>query len=104
MNGEQFYRDHIIKWKNKGISIRAYCRDNQISYDAFQYWRYKKDYAQKNNLGNKRVSLKSPPSKVSNSFIPLDIKDSKDIFRNLSGLEIRIEPDGAICIRIGREL
>ena len=105
MNGEQFYKDHIIKWKNIGGSIRKYCRENEISYDSFQYWRYKKNHVQKLNTSRKKVPVKKLfSSSSSESFIPLEIRDNEDAARNLSGLEIKIESNGTICIRIGREL
>lgn len=105
MNGEQFYKDHIIKWKSLGGSIRSYCRKNEISYDSFQYWRYKKNHVQKLNTSKeKKVPVEKLFSRSSDSFIPLEIGRNEDNGRNLSGLEIKIEPNGTICIRIGREL
>lgn len=105
MNGEQFYKDHIIKWKSLGGSIRSYCRKNEISYDSFQYWRYKKNHVQNLNTSReKKNPVEKLSSKGSDSFIPVEIRDNEDTVRNLSGLEIKIESNGIICIRIGREL
>lgn len=88
-----------------GGSIRSYCRENEISYDSFQYWRYKKNHVQKLNTSReKKVAVKKLFSKGSDSFIPVEIRDNEDAARNLSGLEIKIESNGTICIRIGREL
>jgi hypothetical protein len=40
-------------------SIRKYYKENEISYDSFQYWRYKKNHVRKiNNSKEKKVSVK----------------------------------------------
>ena len=106
MNGEQFYKDHIIRWKNVGGSIRAYCRDYQISYDAFRYWLGKKEGSQvtfnKGKQGN-QLSSKNSVSK-NNSFIPVEIRETGDIQVNSSLIQIRMEADGSVHISIGRKL
>ena len=106
MNGEQFYKDHIIRWKNTGTSIRAYCREYQISYDAFRYWLGKKEASRENlNKGKKgsQLTSKNPVSK-NNSFLPVEIRENQDIQVNGSILQIRMEADGSIHISIGRKL
>lgn len=106
MNGEQFYKDHILKWKNIGGSIRAYCKENQISYDSFQYWRIKKEYWQnKYNKGDKVNNLSSKNSvSKDTSFIPVEISENQDFEINGSSIQIRMEADGSIQISIGRKL
>ena len=60
-------------------------------------------------INNEQKEKKVPVKKLfssssSESFIPVEIRDNEDAARNLSGLEIKIESNGTICIRIGREL
>jgi len=104
MTKEENYKQHIKKWQIKGGSIREYCRENQISYDIFQYWRRKKEYWQnKYNRGDNgntethknSVNKKSP-------FIPIEIKDTRDIEVIGSVLEICVNTDGSIMIKIGQ--
>jgi hypothetical protein len=106
MNGEQFYKDHILKWKKIGGSIRAYCKENQISYDSFQYWRIKKEYWQNKNKKGNHVSESSFKNTVSSdtSFIPVEFSENQDIETNGSLIQIRMEADGSIHISIGRKL
>ena len=106
MNGEQFYKDHILKWKKIGGSIRAYCRENQISYDSFQYWRIKKEYWQNQYKKGNHASKSSFKNTVSRdtSFIPVEITESQDIQVNGSSIQIRMEADGSVHISIGRKL
>ena len=99
MTKEENYKQHIKKWQIKGGSIREYCRENQISYDIFQYWRRKKEYWQsKYNRGD--IGKKNPPKKY--SFIPIEIKDTQDIEVRDSVLEICIHRDGSVKIKIGQ--
>jgi DNA polymerase II small subunit/DNA polymerase delta subunit B len=92
MTKEENYKQHIKKWQIKGGSIREYCRENQISYDIFQYWQNK--YNRGDN-GSTETHKKSP-------FIPIEIKDTRDIEVIGSVLEICVHTDGSVKIKIGQ--
>ena len=36
---ERLWRKHIADWKTSRLSIRAYCRQHDLTETAFQYWR-----------------------------------------------------------------
>lgn len=35
------WKSRFIKWQSSGLSGRSWCRENQVSYGAFSYWRQK---------------------------------------------------------------
>jgi hypothetical protein len=37
----QTWRQHIEDWHNSGLSQQAFCRDRNLSYPQFHYWRKK---------------------------------------------------------------
>ena len=39
---EQFFKEHIAKQKDSGLSRLAYCRNHLLNYDHFNYW-FRKD-------------------------------------------------------------
>lgn len=85
-------REHIEKWKESGDSMTAYCKENEISYDSFRYWKekYETEAIRLNKQG-----------KATNSFIPIEFRDEEDNLKTI--LEIRIESDGKMLLRIGRQ-
>jgi hypothetical protein len=38
---EQFWREHVHKWRESGLSMAEYCRSHGLSRDAFIYHRNK---------------------------------------------------------------
>jgi hypothetical protein len=39
--GEAFWQDHIAQYQKTKLNRRAYCREQNLSYNKFQYWFYK---------------------------------------------------------------
>ena len=39
---EQYWKEHIAKQKESGLSATVYCRQHQLNYDRFYYWVRKK--------------------------------------------------------------
>ena len=50
----------ISAWRRSGKSCAAWCRDNSIGYDQFQYWLKKLERAGQNEQSGKFVALKLP--------------------------------------------
>jgi hypothetical protein len=39
----QQWRQHIEDWRNSGLSQQAFCRDRNLSFNQFHYWRKKRN-------------------------------------------------------------
>jgi hypothetical protein len=74
----QQWRQHIENWRNSGLSQQAFCRNRNLSYHKFHYWRKKLAHA----LDNK-------PQPRSSALVPVTYQSpSPDI-----GLSVHL-PNG----------
>jgi hypothetical protein len=71
----QRWKDRIEQWQTSGKSITSWCKDNNISYNTFLYWRKRLD------IGKEHSSQKQ-----SSTFI--ELQDGGLAF---SGIELQIE-------------
>ena len=39
INKTQFWQDHITAWQGSGLSQAAYCKQHEIKFHNFAYWR-----------------------------------------------------------------
>ncbi|WP_435808097.1 IS66 family insertion sequence element accessory protein TnpA, partial [Zhongshania aliphaticivorans] len=39
INKSQFWQDHITAWQGSGLSQAAYCKQHEIKFHNFAYWR-----------------------------------------------------------------
>jgi hypothetical protein len=39
INKSQFWQDHITAWQSSGLSQAAYCKQHEIKFHNFAYWR-----------------------------------------------------------------
>lgn len=39
INKEQFWQDHITAWQGSGLSQATYCKQHEIKFHNFAYWR-----------------------------------------------------------------
>ncbi|MBB5188992.1 hypothetical protein HNQ57_003291 [Zhongshania antarctica] len=39
INKAQFWQDHIAAWQGSGLSQAAYCKQHEIKFHNFAYWR-----------------------------------------------------------------
>ena len=39
INKAQFWQDHITAWQGSGLSQAAYCKQHEIKFHNFAYWR-----------------------------------------------------------------
>lgn len=42
-SSSKIWQAHISAWRRSGLSRKEYCRQQQLSYDAFVYWKGKLD-------------------------------------------------------------
>ena len=52
INKAQFWQDHITTWQGSGLSQAAYCKQHEIKFHNFAYWR------------NRLSPAKSPSAKL----------------------------------------
>ena len=52
INKAQFWQDHITAWQCSGLSQAAYCKQHEIKFHNFAYWR------------NRLSPAKSPSAKL----------------------------------------
>jgi hypothetical protein len=53
----QQWRQHIEDWRNSGLSQQAFCRDRNLSYHKFHYWRKKLAHAPVNKTQPRTSAL-----------------------------------------------
>jgi hypothetical protein len=39
INKEEFWQDHVTAWLSSGLSQAAYCKQHEIKFHNFAYWR-----------------------------------------------------------------
>ena len=72
------WRQYIEDWRNSGLSQQAFCRDRDLSYHKFHYWRKKLAHAPAN---------KTPPR--SSALVPVTYQSPSPV----SGLSVQL-PNG----------
>jgi hypothetical protein len=45
INKAQFWQDHITAWQGSGLSQVAYCKQHEIKFHNFAYWRNRLSHA-----------------------------------------------------------
>jgi hypothetical protein len=60
---ERSWRETILDWQASGLSIRAYCRQRQLTETAFHYWRREL----------RRRDVKFGPRSVAPTFVPVSV-------------------------------
>lgn len=59
-----FWQEHFKRFATLALSRKAYCRQQGLNYDRFQYWFYKLNKANKANRKNDQA-IRPIPVKVS---------------------------------------
>lgn len=50
----------IDEYKQSGISIKEFCKQKQVSYHTFQYWRYRKRRQERNRAAFTPILANTP--------------------------------------------
>lgn len=82
-----YWQEQIERWKQSGLSQRAYCRHNGLKYRQWVYWK-------------KRTSSVEKPI----MFVPLRIAEAPEgsVIRVITPNGFKIELEGACAASIGR--
>lgn len=84
-------KKHIEAWQESGSSMKSYCRNHNIRYDKFQYWKNR----------DPEIAYRNRPDEKLESLIPVSITENERNSNLL--LEIEIEPNGKMILRIGNK-
>jgi hypothetical protein len=105
--GKDFWRQHLLAFKESGLKKASYCRGSGINYYRFNYW--EKVLSDK---GSTPVSDKKSSVQKLSSLLPVEIKGdavgrSENVvclcsveFKN--GTVLRIHDEGVVGLIVGR--
>lgn len=91
-SNKKFWQEHMVLWENSNQSQRVYCRENNLKYSTFLYW---------------RIHLKKQPSDQPLQIVQL--KEEIQVSQKLCGQArqssviklwfgpYRLEVDSSIC-------
>jgi hypothetical protein len=80
----EFWKKHIQKWQDSGLSQPAYCENHQLKLSTFAYYR-------------NRLNQSNQESRESVNFVSVSTAQTLKSSQSLSGLQLQL-PNG---IRIG---
>lgn len=84
-----YRKNHVQKWKQSGLSMQKYCRDQEISYWSFREWRAKFESENSANK-NRLMQISSPLNIKSKANEPLEIilnNGIRIIIQEISGMD-----------------
>jgi hypothetical protein len=64
INKAQFWQDHITAWQGSGLSQAAYCKQHEIKFHNFAYWR--------NRLSSRKTCIKIDETQRDGCVTPCD--------------------------------
>lgn len=97
---EQFWRDVLARFRTSGLSVRAFCRQEQLSESQFYAWR--RTVAKRDGTrvpSRKRPAIrKRPPRPQPPAFLPLVMRAET---AGLPGPGMSLELRGGRVLRLG---
>jgi hypothetical protein len=68
---EHKWKQRVEEYRQSGLSIRDWCRKNELKETTFKYWIYKFNNSEQNSSGinNDFAEVLLPPSNISNEVI-----------------------------------
>lgn len=82
---DQFWYEHVVSWRQSGLTQSAYCRREGLILHQWHYWRKKLDGA---------YQLSTP----SDDFVPVQVIDAS----STSGLSVTL-PNGVVIEGISQD-
>jgi hypothetical protein len=105
--GKDFWRQHLLAFRESGLKKASYCRANGVNYYRFMYW----EKALSDKESNAAYHKKSSVGNV-NPLLPVEIKHEvasiKATVLGLCSLEfkngtvLRIHDEGVVGLIVGR--
>jgi tagatose-1,6-bisphosphate aldolase non-catalytic subunit AgaZ/GatZ len=72
---EEYWQEHYREFKKSGLTQRAYCREKELSYWAFNPWKRRFDNVLK-DMSLQEIPVKFVPEKISEKKIEIILKDN----------------------------
>jgi transposase-like protein len=69
---ERLWRQHLARWQASQLSIRAYCRREELSEAAFHFWR--RTLQQRDRRAAATAPTTAPPQATPAVFLPLTVQ------------------------------
>jgi transposase-like protein len=63
---EQFWRDLLTRWRDSGLSIRAFCRRHRLAEPSFYFWR--------RALSERHPPAPATANEAAVTFVPLTVR------------------------------
>jgi hypothetical protein len=79
-----FWKNHIAHWQSSGLKLASYCRQQQLSYHKFKYWKYKLSainsiVPSETNVGFTRVQIAETTKSSSPSSLCIPFSDGTQV-------------------------
>ena len=65
-----YWQGHIERWQQSGQSQQAYCREHDLSYSRFHYWRHKLRQDEQRDVQRTRPTGFVPVKQTGNGLPP----------------------------------
>lgn len=80
----EFWKNHIAQWQSSGLMQATYCRQYQLSYHQFKYWKYKLVVSSpitpaEINVGFTRVQLAETTKRPASSSLCIQFSDGTKV-------------------------
>jgi hypothetical protein len=96
-SNHKLWQAHIESWSKSGLTQSEYCRQRQLSRDAFTYWKRRLHPEQKAEPANNLVPLPFRLPAQDRSKLPVPLKL---VVGDRFGLEISADFDSALLEKI----
>jgi hypothetical protein len=89
---EAYWQPILADWQSSGLTVKEYCRTNQVNESRFKYWQTKL------LPESKRSGQKSAERARQERFIPVQLKSAMSANGDI---EIRYREQYSICVKSG---
>lgn len=95
------WRWKINQWQKSYLSITKWCKENNESYDKFQYWRLKLNLREDRSIRNSVMKIFPEASQFYLYINPLDVSKSFDFLRRIIDMSFPETTNGKYFVFLG---
>jgi hypothetical protein len=107
---EAFWRRHSDSWERSGLTKSAYCKEHELTYSCFLYWRREIENRDGEQVPttNANALVAKMPERAANPFVPIRLhsdqvpeeNDRRAPVKNAEKQQIEIALPGGAVIRL----